>query len=75
MLTASPFDIVAFGHTPADIIGRVAMPGPLVELVELFIATHHRSETYVKSGRMDPHPPIEGPRERMGSAEPGWPRG
>ena len=83
LVTASPFDIEAYGHTPADIVGRVAMPDRLVELVEAFVAGHPVDETFVKRRRQehcvdDEHTfgqePIEVLRARNGGVEPGRPR-
>ncbi len=74
LLTASAHDVEAYGHTPADIIGEVAMPEPLLELVEAFIVTHHREETFVKRQRQKHHvteehkfgqEPVQAVRERM----------
>jgi Protein of unknown function (DUF3305) len=74
LLTASAHDVEAYGHTPADIIGQVAMPEPLLELLEAFIATHHVDEKFVKRRRQEHHveeehkfgqEPVHEVRERM----------
>lgn len=51
LLTASPFDIEAYGINSDEIIGRVAMPEPLVELVQAFIDAHHQEEPFKKRQR------------------------
>ena len=80
LLTASAHDVEAYGHTPADIIGEVAMPEPLLELVEAFIATHHVEEKFVKRQRQQHHvedehkfgqEPVHEVRERMRAWEQG----
>ncbi len=55
MVTASPFDVQAYGHTMEEIIGRVVMPEPLVALVQDFIAAHHVEDTFVKRQRQQHH--------------------
>lgn len=74
LLTASPFDVEAYGATSEDIIGRVSMPDELVELVEAFIDAHHVEEAFVKRTRVryeaeDEHnfgqEPVHVLRERM----------
>ncbi len=52
LLTASPFDVEAYGATPDDMVGRVAMPDLLVELVDAFISAHHVEEPFVKRARV-----------------------
>jgi hypothetical protein len=74
LLTASAHDVEAYGHTGEEIIGRVAMPEPLRELLEAFIAAHHEEEVFKKRQRK-PHvqeeehqfgqEPIQVLRERM----------
>lgn len=55
LLTASPFDVEAYGHTGDDIIGRVPMPGELVELVAAFVAAHHVEDGFIKRQRQQHH--------------------
>ena len=84
LVTASPFDVEAYGHTTADIVGRVAMPDPLVAAVAAFNALHHREEPFVKRQRqpftpeVDEHKfgqePIHILRERMRTADRGTPQ-
>ena len=54
LVTASPFDVQAYGANSGEIIGRVTMPDELVELVTAFIATHHVEDTFRKRQRQ-PH--------------------
>lgn len=51
LVTASPFEAQAYGESGLEIVARVAMPGPLIELVEEFIAVHHVDEPFVKRQR------------------------
>lgn len=78
LVTASPFDVQAYGHNGDEIIGRVAMPDSVVELVRSFIATHHVEDAFVKRQRV-PHlqdeahvfgqEPVHVLRERMHQTE------
>ena len=54
LVTASPFDVQAYGATAEEIVGRVAMPDELIELVAAFVETHHVDETFRKRKRQ-PH--------------------
>ena len=74
LVTASPFDIEAYGLNSEEIIGRVAMPDALIELVTAFVEAHHVEEPFVKRQRTpgmfkDEHKfgqePIHVLRERM----------
>jgi Protein of unknown function (DUF3305) len=58
LVTASPFDVQAYGHNGDEIIGRVAMPETIVDLVRAFISTHHVEDKFVKRQRV-PHPQAE----------------
>ena len=55
LVTASPFEAQAYGEAGADIIEPVAMPEPLVEVLEAFIAEHHVEEPFVKRARKKFH--------------------
>jgi Protein of unknown function (DUF3305) len=78
LITASPFDVQAYGHNGDEIIGRVAMPPTVVELVRAFVATHHVEDQFVKRQRVPlPQPeahvfgqePVHILRERMNQSE------
>lgn len=78
LVTASPFDVQAYGQADGDVVGRVTMPEPLVALVQDFIATHHVEEPFIKRQRqkMDEaehlfgQEPLVVLRERMRAATP-----
>lgn len=55
LVTASPFEAQAYGEAGADIIEPVAMPEPLVQVLEAFIAEHHVEEPFVKRARKKFH--------------------
>jgi uncharacterized protein DUF3305 len=55
LVTASPHEAEAYGHGNEEIVGSVAMPQPLVELVEAFVAEHHTEEPFVKRQRQKHH--------------------
>jgi hypothetical protein len=51
LVTASGHDVEAHGHTPAETVGRVAIPDPLREIIEAFIGAHHVEEAFRKRSR------------------------
>jgi Protein of unknown function (DUF3305) len=51
VITASPFEAQAYGESGLEIIERVPMPEPLIDLLEDFIAVHHVDEPFVKRQR------------------------
>ena len=55
IVTASPHEAEAYGHGSEEIVGSVAMPQPLFELVEAFVAEHHVEEPFVKRQRQKHH--------------------
>jgi Protein of unknown function (DUF3305) len=55
LLTASAHDVEAYGHMGEDIIGKVAFPAPVLELLEAFIAHHHVDDTFKKRKRQQHH--------------------
>ena len=55
LVTASPFDVQAYGHNGDEIIGRVAMPETIADLVRAFVSEHHVDDSFVKRQRV-PHP-------------------
>jgi Protein of unknown function (DUF3305) len=74
LVTASPFDVQAYGATSAEIVGRVAMPAELIELVTAFVEAHHvdepfrkrkRQQHHVEEVRQFGHEPVQVLRERM----------
>ena len=78
LVTASPHEAEAYGHTSEETISAVAMPEPLLELLEAFVAEHHVAEPFVKRQRAKHHrpeehqfgqEPIEVLRERMRRAQ------
>ena len=58
-LTASPYDAEIYGQSGEEIVGGVAMPAALVELVAAFVAAHHVEEPFVKRERRRHHAPEE----------------
>jgi Protein of unknown function (DUF3305) len=77
LVTASPHDVEAYGHLGEEIIGHVAMPEALAELLEAFVDAHHVNDVFKKRKRR-PHldeaehqfgqEPIHVLRERMRKA-------
>ena len=74
LVTASPFDVQAYGATSEEIVGRVAMPPDLIELVAAFVEAHHVEEPFRKRKRKQHHveeihqfgnEPVQSLRERM----------
>lgn len=55
LVLASPHEAEAYGQVEEERVGAVAMPAPLVELVDAFVAEHHVSETFVKRQRQRHH--------------------
>ena len=77
LVTASPTDVQAYGEGGDEILGPVAMPDAIAELVGGFVAEHHKEETFVKRVRenysaREEHQfgqePIHELRSRMGKA-------
>ena len=78
-ITASPYDAEVYGYDMgSEIVGTVAMPDPLIELLEAFVAEHHVEEPFVKRQRQRHHraeehkfgqEPIEALRQRRGRRE------
>lgn len=74
MVTASPHEAEAYGHTSEETIASVTMPEALAELMAAFVAEHHVEEPFIKRQRQKHHrpeehkfgqEPIEVLRERM----------
>lgn len=75
-ITGSPHDAEVYGYDGGnEIVGGVAMPEPLVELMQAFVAEHHVEEPFVKRQRAKHHreeehkfgqEPIEVLRQRKG---------
>jgi Protein of unknown function (DUF3305) len=55
VVTASPYDAEVYGYDSSEIVGTVAMPAPLIELLEAFVAEHHVEEPFVKRQRQKHH--------------------
>jgi hypothetical protein len=55
LVTASPHEAEAYGQVSEEIVGAVAMPEPLVELIEAFVAEHHVEEPFIKRQRQKHH--------------------
>ncbi len=53
LVTASPTEGQAYGEGGDEIVGRVAMPDAIAEIVDLFVAEHHTHEVFVKRARQD----------------------
>jgi Protein of unknown function (DUF3305) len=79
LITASPFDVQAYGHNGDEIIAGVDMPDLLAALFREFVAEHHVEEAFVKRQRVttsktsEPHifgqEPVQVLRERMEQTE------
>lgn len=54
LLSASPFEVQAYGENGEETVTRVAMPEALVELIQAYIEEHHVEEVFVKRQRR-PH--------------------
>jgi hypothetical protein len=55
LVTASPYDAEVYGYDSNEIVGAVAMPEPLIELLEAFVAEHHVEEPFIKRQRQKHH--------------------
>jgi hypothetical protein len=55
LITASAHDVEAYGHLGVEIIGKVAFPEPVLELLEAFIDFHHKDEKFKKRKRNEHH--------------------
>lgn len=55
LVTASPHEAEAYGHTSEEIVGAVPMPQPLAELLEAYVAEHHVEEPFIKRQRQRHH--------------------
>jgi uncharacterized protein DUF3305 len=55
IVTASPHEAEAYGQISEEIVGTVAMPQPLLDLMEAFVAEHHTEEPFVKRQRQKHH--------------------
>jgi hypothetical protein len=53
LVTASPTDVQAYGEGGDELLGPVAMPEAIAELVGMFVAEHHSEETFVKRVRQN----------------------
>jgi len=49
------YDAEVYGYDSSEIVGTVAMPAPLIELLEAFVAEHHVEEPFVKRQRQKHH--------------------
>lgn len=54
LVSASPTEAQAYGHTGDEIIATIAMPQAVAEIVFAFAAEHHRPKPFVKRART-PH--------------------
>jgi hypothetical protein len=55
LVTASPYEAEAYGQNGEEMVGGVAMPGRLAELLEAFVAEHHVEEPFRKRTRKQHH--------------------
>lgn len=55
LVTVSPHEAEAYGQVSEEIVGGVAMPPALLELVEAFVAEHHVAESFIKRQRQKHH--------------------
>ena len=51
LVSASPFEVQAYGESGMETVERVAMPERLVALVQAFVEEHHVEEPFVKRQR------------------------
>jgi hypothetical protein len=51
LVTASPYEAEVYGQNGDEIVGGVAMPVRLAELLEAFVAEHHVEEPFIKRQR------------------------
>jgi hypothetical protein len=51
LVTASPYEAEVYGQNGDEIVGGVAMPARLAELLEAFVAEHHVEEPFIKRQR------------------------
>jgi hypothetical protein len=51
LVTASPFEAQDYMDSSEETVERVAMPAPLLEMIEAFIAEHHVEEKFRKRKR------------------------
>ena len=49
LITASAHDVEVFGHLGEEVVGRVAMPEPVRDLLEAFIDAHHVEEPFASA--------------------------
>ncbi len=77
IITASPHDVEAYGHLGDEVIGKVALPEAVLDVLEAFIAHHHVEAGFKKRKRKEHHKaedhqfgqePIHVLRERMRKA-------
>ena len=55
LVTASPFEVQAYGHGSEESVDRVPMPEPLIELMQAFVETHHTEDAVIKRRRAEHH--------------------
>ena len=74
LVTASGYEAEAYGHTMEETVGNVPMPQALLEVLEAYVAEHHKEEPFIKRQRLKHHraeehnfgqEPIDVLRERM----------
>lgn len=51
LVTASPFEAQAYAEPGEDVVEAVAMPEPVVALVQAFVERHHVDEPFLKRRR------------------------
>ena len=78
LVTASAYEAQAYGHSSEEIVGAVAMPEPLIELLQAYVAEHHEEKPFIKRQRKKHHiaeehnfgqEPIDVLRERRGPTD------
>jgi hypothetical protein len=57
LVTASPYDAEVYGQNGNEIVGGVAMPARLAQLLEAFTAEHHVAQPFIKRQRQKHHSP------------------
>lgn len=61
-VTADPAEGEAFTEAGNDLVETVPMPGPIIDMLEAFVAQHHVERTFFKRQRdwLDPAAPAKG---------------
>jgi hypothetical protein len=55
LVTASGYEAEAYGLVMEETVANIAMPQPLLEVLEAYVAEHHVEEPFVKRQRLKHH--------------------